>query len=379
MKYVQDMNFTGKRVLARCDLDVPLQNGEIQNDTRLRELVPTLQKILETCSRLIILGHLGRPQQVDPSLSTKQLVPKLSELLGQTVTYVDFVVGKELPEEKIILLENVRFHPGEATNDPAFAQQLADYADVIVNEAFATGFRKHASITGILKFKRACAGLHFQTEMKHLTFNTKGKFVAILGGAKLSTKFGAINALATMTDKLLLGGAMIFTFYKAKGYEIGTSLLEPDQITTAKLLLNNPKIVLPVDVVIASDRNATEKTVVEPKAIPANKIGLDVGPDTVELFVDYVKGADVVFWNGPLGYVENDAFAAGTKEFAKMLSELSCTTVLGGGDTLAAIDKLGLREKFTHVSSAGGAALKFIQKKTLPVIKALDDNEVEFA
>jgi len=377
MKGVKDVDIKKKRVLVRLDLDVPLLNGEIVSDARLREALPTLQLLLKSCKQLILLGHLGRPEGNDPSLSTQLVQERLSKLLKKPIKHLPFVLG-ELPDDKIILLENVRYYEEEERDDNAFAKQLASMADVYVNEAFATAHRKHASTHGILKHILGCAGLHFQEEVKHLSFKQKGNFIAILGGAKISTKFGMISTLASRANKVLLGGAMIFTFYKAKGYEIGKSLVEPDHVMTAKLLLNNQKVKLPVDVLVADEKTSDSAKVVEANAIPAAQIGLDVGPATTALFEELLVSADVVFWNGPLGYVENETFASGTEAMARYLSELSCTTIVGGGDTVAVIDKLGLRDKFTHVSSAGGAALAFIQHKTLPVISALNENDVEF-
>jgi|FLOH01.1.fsa_nt_gi phosphoglycerate kinase len=374
MRTLSQINITGKRVLLRSDLNVPLKdNGEIADDFKIKKSLKTIKYILKHAKQVIILTHLGRPEgKKDPKYKVDNIALRLMKYLGRTVAKLDDCVDIIIPEEKIVLLENVRFHKEEMDNDPGFAKKLASHADIYVNDAFGVSQRKHASLVGVAKILPSCAGLLVEDEIKHLDFKLVEKpFVVIMGGSKLSTKFPVINSLIPKVDKLLLGGAMIFTFYKADNLQIGNSLYEEDQIVTARLLLHNEKIVLPKDILVGKDTNDNSPTIVYTNGISKNKIGLDIGPETVELFKKELKKAKTIFWNGPLGYYESETYAQATYEIAKFLANSNARVIIGGGDSVTVIDKLGLREQFAHISTGGGASLEYIQSGTLVALEVL--------
>lgn len=385
MKTVRDFDFKDKRVIIRTDFNVSIdEKGMITEDSKIRETIPTLNYILKTCKQLIIITHLGRPDgKVDETLRLNNVATRLEKLLHKPVAKLEDCIDISIPDKKIILLENLRFHKEEEENNEEFAKKLASYADIYVNDAFGTMHRAHASTAGITKFLPGCIGLLVEKELKYLDLKDPEKpFVAILGGAKISTKFELVQMLLQKVDYLLLGGAMVFTFYKAKGYEVGYSIYEKenDILLKAKFLMNNEKLILPTDIVIASSRSdkADIKTV-SADQIPSNYFGLDIGHESVEEFKNILKNAKTVIWNGPLGYFEMKPFDKATNEIAKYLSHLKATTILGGGDTEAAINKIGLKGKFTHVSTGGGASLEYLSGKELPAIKALKENEINFS
>ncbi len=390
MKFLKDFNFKGKKVILRAGFDMPLDDqGKISDDTRIRETLPTINYLLDNCCRqLIIISHMGRPkEQVVEKLKNDVVAQKLSELLGKEVVKLNECADAVIPENKsIIILENLRFYKGEEANDEDFSKKLANLADIYVNDAFSVMHREHSSIVGIPKFIPGCAGLLIEKELNALTMeNAEKPILGILGGSKISSKFGLIQELLKKVDKLLLGGAMIFTFYKAKGLEIGKSLFEKDEVEKAKLLMNNEKIILPTDIVVAKasriedvNHNSEAKTIT-PEKIPVDCMGLDVGQDSVDEFELEMKDAKTVVWNGPLGYFEEPKFAESTKKIANYLADSGKKVIIGGGDTVAALETFGIpKEKFFHVSTGGGASMELIEGKVLPGVKALNDNEVEF-
>jgi len=307
-----------------------------------------------------------------------KVAERLEKLLDMTVVKLDDCINVKVPDAKIILLENLRFHAEEEANDPAFSERLSKLADIYVNDAFGTMHRAHASTVGITTHLPGCIGFLVEKELKYLTLiNPERPFIAILGGAKISTKFGVIKELLKKVDYLLIGGAMMFTFYKAKGFEVGKSLYEESFVTEARFLLNNEKIILPDDVLIAKDiSNDAQTQIVADCKMPADQIGLDIGPESIQLFKDYIKKSKTVFWNGPLGYFEIEKFGESTREIAEYLAESGKVVIIGGGDTEDAV--MPYKEKFTHVSTGGGASLEYISGKELPAIKALKENEIEF-
>jgi phosphoglycerate kinase len=383
MKYftIDDLNFKGKKVVMRADFNVPIKNKIISEDTRIRMTIPTIMKLLaKGASQIVLMSHLGRPDgKVVEDLRLDPIAGKLSEILGFNVIKLNDCVDVEVPESaKVVLLENLRFHKEEEENNELFAKSLSSYGDIFVQDAFGTCHRAHASTDAITRYIPSCAGLLLEKELSILgkaLENPDRSFVAILGGAKVSDKINVINNLLKKVDKLLLGGAMMFTFYKAQGWEVGKSLYEPDKVALARLLLNNEKIVLPIDVVIADRKEAGANT----KTVNGNNMlpdwyGLDIGPKTVELFKDTLKGSKTVIWNGPLGMFEIPEFAKGTNEIATYVSQLNATTIVGGGDSDAAIRKLKLENRITHLSTGGGASLEFMEGKVLPGVRALELN-----
>ena len=379
MKTLKDMDLMGKRVLLRADLDVPVdEKGNIKDETRLKAALPTIRYILEHgAKQLTIMGHMDRPGgRVVNNLKTDRVAVRLMKLLGKNVYKLDDCIGKALPREKIILLENLRFHKEEKENDEEFAQKLAAYGDVYVNNAFATCHRTQASVHAITKYLPGCIGLQVEEELKTLDIDKMKKpIVAMLGGAKLKTKIPVIQALLARADKVLLGGAMIFTFYAAQGLEIGKSLCDMNYAMNAKIMLNNEKLMLPKDIVIADYENkeAGIRTVAY-NEIPKKSIGLDIGEKTVEEFKQELKKAETIIWNGPMGYYEKPPFNKATNELAKFIAELGCTRITGGGDTADVVNDLDLAHKFTFVSSGGGAALELLSGKKLAALKALEEN-----
>jgi 3-phosphoglycerate kinase len=378
---INDLDFTGKRVLIRVDYNVPLAKttGDITDDTRIRASIPTLRALFEKgAKQLILVTHIGRPEGKDAKLTTDKVALRLMQLIGRTVKKVDECIDIELPEDtSIVMLENVRFHPEEEANDLDFAQKLAQHADVYVNDAFGTAHRAHASTEAVARFLPGCIGLLFEKELANLDIERfKAPTVAILGGAKLDTKLPVIRRILPKVDKILLGGAMIFTFYKAKGYQVGDSLVDEKNLTMAQMLLNNDKIVLPVDVVVAkSPEDGATSRVVPAEGIPAGMKGLDIGPESVELFKREMDGAKTIIWNGPLGYVEKTPFDKATKEMLLHLSTLTekgVTTIVGGGDSIAVVEQMKLESKLSHVSTGGGASMEMLEGKEFPILKALD-------
>ena len=390
-KSVEDIDVSGKKVIVRCDFNVPQdENGRITDDKRIVAALPTIKYLLEHNAAVILCSHLGRPKgEFKMKYSLAPVAERLSELLGQKVTLAKDVIGEDakklaaaLKPGEAMLLENVRFHKEEEKNDPAFAKELASMAEIYVNDAFGTAHRAHASTAGIADYLPAVCGFLIQKEisiMGKALADPARPFVAILGGAKVSDKIGVINNLIEKCDTIIIGGGMSYTFMKAMGKEIGTSLCEEDKLDLAKDLMKKAedkgvKLLLPVDTVCA-DHFAADATpvVYDAGALPADMMGLDIGPKTIELFSDAVKDAGTVVWNGPMGVFEFDAFAVGTKAVAKAIAASHAVSIIGGGDSAAAVEKLGFADKMTHISTGGGASLEFLEGKELPGIACLED------
>ncbi len=384
---VRDLDVGGKRVLVRVDFNVPVKDGEVTDDTRIRRALPTIRHLLSGGARPLLISHLGRPKgEPDPKYAMDPVAARLEELLGEPVTKLDAAVGPEAEEalgdwdgRGVVLLENSRFYPGETENDPEFADQLAALADLYVDDAFGAAHRAHATTVGVAKRLPAAAGLLLEEEIDYLDTvleNPERPFVAILGGAKVSDKLGVIESLLGTADSLLVGGAMCFTFFKAQGYEIGDSLVEDDYLEEARRLMGeaDERLILPVDVVVAEamEEDAESETV-PVDAISSGKMGLDIGHDTVARFEGYISGASTIFWNGPMGVFEIDAFARGTEGVARAVADSDATSVVGGGDSVAAVNKLGLEEQMSHISTGGGASLEYVEGKELPGVAVLPD------
>ena len=387
MKTLKDVDIKGKTILVRADYNVPLKDGKIVDDFRLRASLPTLKFLIRNKCRVVVISHLGRPSGLDESLRLRPIAKRLSRLLRKNVLYAKEYLGpivkskvENLKPGEIILLENLRFNQGEELNDKVFAKKLAGLCDIFVNDAFSVSHREHASVVGIARFVPSVAGLLLEKEVKELNklLNPKKPFVVLLGGAKLSTKLKLIHAMLKRANNVLIGGAMAFTFLKAKDIPVGKSLVEEGFVPEAKKLLTNKRIVLPVDFLAAKDKDATHFKVVE--QISDDLKGLDIGPESVEQFLRELRKAKSVFWNGPLGYVENKVFAKSTVKVARELAKLKkkARVVVGGGDTVKVIEKLKLENDFAFVSTGGGASLKFLSGEKLPGLKALDDNEKKF-
>ena len=393
-KTVKDIDVNGKKVLVRCDFNVPLdsETGKITDNRRIRAALSTIQYLLDHNAKVILCSHLGRPKgEFNQKYSLKPVAEELSRLLNRDVKLAKDVIGesaKELTsnmrEGDIVLLENVRFHKEEEQNDPEYSKALASMAEIYVNDAFGTAHRAHSSTTGVADYLPAVSGFLIEKELEFLggaLENPKHPFVAILGGAKVSDKIGVIENLLDKVDTLIIGGGMAYTFYKAQGHHIGTSICEEDKLDLAKSILEKAqkkgvKLLLPVDNHVSSEySNNGEDKIVDSTEIPDGFMGLDIGPKTIEKFEEAVKDAKTVVWNGPLGVCEFDKFATGTKAVATMLSKIEATTIIGGGDSAAAIEKLGLADKMTHISTGGGASLEFLEGKTLPGIECLQDKE----
>lgn len=389
---VKDLNVEGKRVLVRVDFNVPLDaDRNITDDTRIRAAVPTIEHLLDAGAAVILMSHLGRPKGVDDALRLDPVAARLQELIGRDVRKVNDCVGpeveaaaKSLEPGQILLLENLRFYKEETKNDPEFARKLASLADLYVNDAFGAAHRAHASTAGVADYLPAAAGLLLGKELDVLGAaldRPERPFVAILGGAKVADKIGVIRNLLTKADTLLIGGGMAYTFIKALGHEIGKSLLDAERIELAKELMQEAKargvnLVLPLDVVVADDFSNDANTKEVPiDAIPADWEGLDIGPKTRELFAEHVKGAKTVLWNGPLGAFEMPTFSKGTRAMAEALAACEGTTIIGGGDSAAAVEQFGLADAMSHISTGGGASLEFIEGKVLPGVAALTPKE----
>jgi phosphoglycerate kinase len=392
-KTVKDIDLKNKKVIMRADFNVPLNEaGEITDDTRIEAALPTIKYILDQGAALILMSHLGRPaNKPEAKYSLAPVAKALSDKLGLSVIFNDDgeVVGDvtkkaaaSLKPGEVLLLQNTRFRPEEKKNDPAFAKDLASLADIYVDDAFGSCHRAHASTEGIAKYLPAVSGFLIQKELKFIggaLDNPEHPFVAILGGAKVSDKIGVITNLLDKVDALIIGGGMAYTFYKAQGYEIGTSLLEEDKVDLAAGLLKQAgekgvKLYLPLDNVVAHEFSAdAEPTVVASNAMPNDQMGMDIGPKTRELYADVIKKAKTVIWNGPMGVFEFPTYAEGTKAVAKAMAESQATTIIGGGDSAAAVKQMGFADKISHISTGGGASLEFMEGKVLPGIAVLED------
>jgi phosphoglycerate kinase len=391
-KTINDVDVGGKRVLLRCDFNVPLdkQTGEITSDKRIVESLPTINYLLEHGAKVIACSHLGKPKGAyKKELSLAPVAKKLSELLNVPVKFSGDIVGEEtaklayeLKNGEIMLIENVRFDPGEEKNDPEFAKKLAAFGDIYVSDAFGSVHRAHASTEGVSKFLPAYAGYLVEKEisvMGNALDNPKRPFVAVLGGAKVSDKIGVISNLIEKADTIIIGGGMAYTFLKALGKNVGKSLLEEDKIELAGQLMQkakdkNVKFLLPVDIAIG-DRFAAdcEKRIVDADSIPDEWLGLDIGTKSIELFKEAIMGAGTIVWNGPMGVFEFPAFADGTKTMAMALASSGAVTIVGGGDSVAAVEQMGFANKITHISTGGGASLEFLEGRELPGIACLLD------
>ena len=390
-KTVRDIDLKGKKVFVRCDFNVPMdENQNITDNRRIVAALPTIKYLIEQNCRIILASHLGRPKgEVKPEFSLAPVAKELSKLLGQEVLMAKDVIGESakslaanLQEGQVMLLENVRFHREETDNDPEFAKQLASMAEVFVNDAFGTAHRAHASTEGVSHYLPSVSGFLIEKELKFLgdaLNNPERPFVAILGGAKVSDKIGVIDSLLEKVDTLMIGGGMAYTFFKAQGYEVGNSLCEPDKCELALNLMKEAeekgvKFLLPVDTRVGKEfKPDTESKTVAWTEIPEGWEGFDIGEKTIEMFKNELKTAKTVVWNGPLGLFEFDQFAIGTNEIAHALAELDATTIIGGGDSAAAVEKAGLADKMTHISTGGGASLEFLEGKKLPGIECLQD------
>jgi len=390
-KTVKDVDVRGKRVLVRVDFNVPLSEGTVTDDTRVRAALPTLRYLVDHGARVIVMSHLGRPKGApDPQFSLRPVRRVLQRLLGRNVVFVDDIVGPEahdavdrMVDGEIIMLENVRFEPGEKTNDPGFAKALGSLADIYVNDAFGAAHRAHASTEGVAHVLPAYAGLLLSREVETLTeMLTKPErpFVAILGGSKVSDKFGVIDRLLDCVDTLIIGGGMCFTLLVAKGVSVGDSLVEADWVEPAKAMLTKAldkgvELMLPVDFVIADAIEADAETrIVAREEIPAGQMGLDIGPTTVELFKGAISSARTIFWNGPMGVFEMAPFENGTKQVAIAVSRNNrAASIVGGGDSVAALKKFDVEDRITFVSTGGGASMKLLEGSELPGLAALLD------
>ena len=390
-KTIKDIDLKNKKVLVRCDFNVPMdENKNITDNTRIVAALPTIKYLLENNCAIILCSHLGRPKgEFKPEFSLKPVAKELSKLLNKDVIMANDVIGedakkkaKELKNGEIMLLENVRFHREETDNDPEFSKQLASLAEIYVNDAFGSAHRAHSSTAGVAQYLPAVAGFLIEKELKFLgkaLDNPERPFVAILGGAKVSDKIGVIDNLLEKVDTLMIGGGMAYTFFKAQGYEVGKSLCELDKLDLAKELMEKAKnkgvkLMLPVDTKVGKDFEVnTESKTVKWTEIPADWEGFDIGEETIKIFSEELRKAKTVVWNGPLGLFEFPQFAIGTNSIAKVLSEIDATTIIGGGDSAAAVKKAGLEDKMTHISTGGGSSLEFLEGKKLPGIECLLD------
>lgn len=390
-KSIKDVDLKGKRVFCRVDFNVPMSEGNITDDTRIRAALPTIQYLAEQGAVVILASHLGRPNgEVKEELRLTPVAKRLSELLGKDITKVDEAYGEtvkeqisKLEEGNVILLENVRFYPGEEKNDPELAQAFADLADLYVNDAFGAAHRAHASTEGIAKYLPSVAGLLMEKELEVLgkaLSNPERPFTAIIGGAKVKDKIGVIENLLEKVDNLIIGGGLAYTFVKSQGHEIGKSLLEEDKIDLAKSYIQKAKdkgvnLYMPVDVTISDDFSADANTrTVSIEEIPSDWEALDIGPETREIYKKVIQDSKLVIWNGPMGVFELEPFAKGTKAIAEALAEAKDTySVIGGGDSAAAVEIFGLADQMSHISTGGGASLEFMEGKELPGVAALDD------
>ncbi|MBT2678949.1 phosphoglycerate kinase [Bacillus sp. ISL-35] len=390
-KTVKDVDVKGKRVFCRVDFNVPMKDGQVTDETRIRAALPTIKYLVDQGAKVLLASHLGRPKgQAVEELRLTPVAKRLSELLGKDVKKTDEAYGDSVKSEidsmnegDVLLLENVRFYPGEEKNDPELAKAFAELADVYVNDAFGAAHRAHASTEGIAKYIPAVSGFLMEKELEVLgkaLSNPERPFTAIIGGAKVKDKIGVIDNLLEKVDNLIIGGGLAYTFVKAQGHEIGKSLLEEDKIELAKSFMEKAKakgvnFYMPVDAIVADDFSADANTKVVPiEEIPADWEALDIGPKTAETYRDVIQKSKLVIWNGPMGVFEIDKFAEGTKAVAQALADASDTySVIGGGDSAAAVEKFGLAEKMSHISTGGGASLEFMEGKQLPGVVALND------
>ncbi len=400
-KTVDDINVKGRRVLVRCDFNVPLKNGEITDETRLVQALPTIKKLIADGGKVILCSHLGKPKgEPKPELSLAPVAKRLSELLGQEVKFVpnDRVVGENVQEAAarmqegdVILLENTRYRAEETKNGEELAQELASLCDVFVNDAFGTAHRSHSSNVGVTGYVDTCVlGYLMEKEVNYLgnaVDDPKRPFVAILGGAKVADKLNVINSLLEKCDTLIIGGGMSYTFLKAKGFEIGLSLLDETKLDYCREMIEKAEnlgkqLLLPVDTVITESfpdpiDAPVETEVVDADKMPADRMGMDIGPKTVGLFSDIISKAKTVVWNGPMGVFENPVLSEGTRAIAKAVADTDAITVIGGGDSAAAVNQLGFGDRMSHISTGGGASLEFLEGKELPGVAAADDRDAE--
>lgn len=391
-KTIKDIEVKGKRVLVRCDFNVPLKEGRITDDIRIVSALPTINYLRGHGARVILMSHLGRPEgEPKKEFTLAPVAERLTELLGEKVIFAasDLVVDEKVKEAanalkdgEVMLLENVRFRKEETKNGADFAKELASLGDIFVNDAFGTAHRAHASTAGIADYLPCVSGFLIEKEVKFLgdaLENPARPFVAIMGGAKVGDKIPVIKNLLKKVDSLIIGGGMAYTFFKAQGYEIGTSILDADNIELAKELLaeaekTGVKILLPVDAVCAKEfKNDTEFAVYAKENMPKDRMGMDIGPESVKLFTEAVKNAKTVVWNGPMGVFEMPNFENGTKKVAEALAESDVVTIIGGGDSAAACEQFGLKDKMTHISTGGGASLEFLEGKVLPGVAVIED------
>ncbi|MBP1889315.1 phosphoglycerate kinase [Clostridium moniliforme] len=391
-KTIEDINVNGKKVLVRCDFNVPLKDGVITDENRLNGALPTIKYLVDNGAKVILCSHMGKPKgEPKPELSLAPVAKRLSEMLGKEVVFAadNNVVGEnakkavaEMKDGDIVLLENTRYRKEETKNGEEFSKELASLAEIFVNDAFGSAHRAHCSTVGVTEFiDTAVCGYLIQKELKFLgnaVETPERPFVAILGGAKVSDKIAVINNLLDKVDTLIIGGGMAYTFLKAQGYEIGTSLVEEDRLDYAKEMIEKAKakgvnFLLPVDHRVATEFKDVEATVTEDQNIPAGSMGLDIGPKTEKLYADAIKDAKTVVWNGPMGVFEFENFNKGTIAVAKAMADSNATTIIGGGDSAAAVNILGFGDKMTHISTGGGASLEFLEGKVLPGIDALNN------
>ncbi len=393
-KNIEDVAVKGRRVLVRCDFNVPIKDGKITSDKRIVEALPTIRYLLDHGAKVILCSHMGKPKgQINPKYSLAPVAARLGELLGQPVALTADIVGEDakakiaaLAEGQAVLLENVRFDAREEKNDPEFAKELAALAEIYVNDAFGTAHRAHASTAGVAAYLPAVCGYLIQKEigiMGKALSNPERPFVAILGGAKVSDKLNVINNLLTKVDTLIIGGGMAYTFLAAKGYTVGTSLLDSEKIDYCRDMMKKAeekgvKLLLPVDTTITASfpdpiDAKIDVEIVPSDKIPADRMGLDIGPKTMELYANAAKEAKTVVWNGPMGVFENPILAKGTIAVARALAESDAVTIVGGGDSAAACEQLGFAGKITHISTGGGASLEFLEGLELPGIACLED------
>lgn len=390
---LEDLEVKGKRVLVRCDFNVPMDDeGNITDDRRIVSSLPTIEYLIENGAKVILMSHLGRPKgEANPKYSLAPVARRLSELLNKEVIFAkdDRVVSDDVKvivskmnEGDVVLLENTRFRKEEEKNDDNFAKELASLGDLYVNDAFGTSHRAHASNVGVSKWLPSAVGYLVEKEISTMgkaLENPEKPFVAILGGAKVSDKIGVIQNLLNKVDMILIGGGMAYTFLKAQGYEIGTSILEEDKVDLANQLLKEAeekkvKLLLPVDIVVAKEfKNDTEFKTVKIDSIPKDMMGMDIGEETIKLFSDEIRKAKTIVWNGPMGVFEMENFKKGTESIAKAMAESDAITIVGGGDSASAVEKAGFGEKITHISTGGGASLEFLEGKELPGIAAISD------
>ena len=389
-KSVEDLPVSGKRVLVGCDFNVPLKDGVITNDKRIVAALPTIKYLIDKGARVILCSHLGRPKEgFEPEFSLAPVAKRLSELLGKEVAMSKDVIGEDakakaaaLKDGDVMLLENARYHKEEKKNDPAFAKELASLAELYVNDAFGAAHRAHASTAGVADYLPAACGYLIQKEINFMggaLEDPKRPLVAILGGAKVSDKIGVIENLINKVDTLIVGGGMAYTFFKAQGHTIGTSICEDDKVELAREMMKKAeekgvKFLLPVDNMVGNEfKEDCERKLVESDDIPDGWMGMDIGPKSIALFCEAIKGAGTVIWNGPMGVFEFKPFAEGTLEIAKAVADSGAISIIGGGDSVAAVTKLGFADKMSHISTGGGASLEFLEGKELPGIACLND------